>query len=75
MVCRQGEPAARLYVVGIGSLCVTYRFAAHTPAIEEAMVLGTLAGELFVWPCTLRDGCRGATCGPVALERGRLTPA
>ena len=41
------EPAARLYVVGTGSLCATYRFAAHTPVIEEPMVLGTLAGELF----------------------------
>ncbi|KAI9447202.1 sulfate transporter family-domain-containing protein [Lactarius psammicola] len=43
---KQGEPADGLYVVGAGVLRATYRFAAHTPAIEESMVPGTLAGEL-----------------------------
>ena len=46
MVWKQGEPADGLYIVGTGVLRVTYRFAAHISAIEEAMVLGTLAGEL-----------------------------
>ena len=46
VVWRQGEPADGLYVVGTGVLRATYRFAAHTPAIEESMVPGTLAGEL-----------------------------
>ena len=43
---KQGEPADGLYVVGTGVLRATYRFAAHTPTIEESMVPGTLAGEL-----------------------------
>ena len=43
---KQDEPADGLYVVGAGVLRATYRFAAHTPAIEESMVPGTLAGEL-----------------------------
>jgi len=42
----QGDPADGLYVVGSGVLRATYRFAAHTPVIEESMVPGTLAGEL-----------------------------
>lgn len=46
VVWRQGEPADGLYVVGTGVLRATYRFAAHTPEIEESMVPGTLAGEL-----------------------------
>ena len=43
---KQGQPADGLYVVGTGVLRATYRFAAHTPTIEESMVPGTLAGEL-----------------------------
>jgi CRP-like cAMP-binding protein len=46
VVWKQGEPADGLYIVGAGVLRATYRFAAHTPAIEESMVPGTLAGEL-----------------------------
>ena len=46
VVWRQGEPADSLYVVGTGVLRAAYRFTAHTPAIEESMVPGTLAGEL-----------------------------
>ena len=46
VVWRQGEPADGLYIVGTGVLRATYRFAAHTPEIEESMVPGTLAGEL-----------------------------
>ncbi|KAI9457395.1 sulfate transporter family-domain-containing protein [Russula earlei] len=43
---KQGDTADGLYVIGAGVLRATYRFAAHTPAIEESMVPGTLAGEL-----------------------------
>jgi SulP family sulfate permease len=43
---KQGDAADGLYVVGTGVLRATYRFAAHTPVIEESMVPGTLAGEL-----------------------------
>jgi SulP family sulfate permease len=43
---KQGELADGLYVVGTGVLRATYRFATHTPTIEESMVPGTLAGEL-----------------------------
>ncbi|KAN0133449.1 Sulfate transporter family domain containing protein [Lactarius tabidus] len=46
VVWKQGEPADGLYVVGTGVLRATYQFAPHTPAIEESMVPGTLAGEL-----------------------------
>lgn len=43
---KQGDAADGLYVIGAGVLRATYRFAAHTPVIEESMVPGTLAGEL-----------------------------
>jgi len=43
---RQGDAADGLYVIGAGVLRATYRFAAHTPVIQESMVPGTLAGEL-----------------------------
>lgn len=43
---KQGDPADGLYVIEAGVLRATYYFAAHTPAIEESMVPGTLAGEL-----------------------------
>jgi SulP family sulfate permease len=46
VVWKQGDPADGLYVVGTGVLRATYQFAPHTPAIEESMVPGTLAGEL-----------------------------
>jgi len=42
----QGDTADGLYVIGSGVLRATYRFAEHTPEIEESMVPGTLAGEL-----------------------------
>jgi SulP family sulfate permease len=43
---KQGDAADGLYVIEAGVLRATYCFAAHTPAIEESMVPGTLAGEL-----------------------------
>jgi len=43
---KQGDPADGLYVIEAGVLRATYYFATHTPAIEESMVPGTLAGEL-----------------------------
>jgi SulP family sulfate permease len=43
---KQGDSADGLYVIEAGVLRATYCFAAHTPAIEESMVPGTLAGEL-----------------------------
>lgn len=43
---KQGDPADGLYVIEAGVLRATYCFATHTPAIEESMVPGTLAGEL-----------------------------
>jgi hypothetical protein len=43
---KQGDAADGLYVIGAGVLRATYRFAAHTPVIQESMVPGTLAGEL-----------------------------
>ncbi|KAH9989296.1 sulfate transporter family-domain-containing protein [Russula vinacea] len=42
---KQGDAADGVYVIGAGVLRATYSFA-HTPAIEESMVPGTLAGEL-----------------------------
>jgi sulfate permease, SulP family len=43
---KQGDAADGLYVIEAGVLRATYYFATHTPAIEESMVPGTLAGEL-----------------------------
>jgi sulfate permease, SulP family len=43
---KQGDFADGLYVIEAGVLRATYCFATHTPAIEESMVPGTLAGEL-----------------------------
>jgi SulP family sulfate permease len=43
---KHGDPADGLYVIEAGVLRATYYFATHTPAIEESMVPGTLAGEL-----------------------------
>jgi SulP family sulfate permease len=43
---KQGDAADGLYVIEAGVLRATYYFAAHTHAIEESMVPGTLAGEL-----------------------------
>ncbi|KAI0268534.1 sulfate transporter family-domain-containing protein [Russula aff. rugulosa BPL654] len=43
---KQCDPADGLYVIEAGVLRATYCFATHTPAIEESMVPGTLAGEL-----------------------------
>lgn len=41
-----GDPPDGLYVIQSGILRASYKFAAHTSAIEESMVSGTLAGEL-----------------------------
>ena len=60
---KQGEPADGLYVVGTGVLRATYRFAAHTPAIEESMVPGTLAGEL--------SGLAGLVCNVTVVAERR----
>jgi SulP family sulfate permease len=46
VVWKQGEPTDGLYIIGTSVLRATCRFAAHTPAVEEFMVPGTLAGEL-----------------------------
>lgn len=35
-----------LYIIQSGVLRASYKFAEHTPIIEESMVSGTLAGEL-----------------------------
>jgi len=35
-----------LYIVESGILRASYKFADHTPSIEESMVSGTLAGEM-----------------------------
>jgi SulP family sulfate permease len=43
---KQGDTADGLYVIEAGVLRATYCFATHTPAIEESMVPGTIAGEL-----------------------------
>ncbi|KAF7986828.1 hypothetical protein HWV62_12524 [Athelia sp. TMB] len=42
----QDEEADALYLIESGVLRASYRFAEHTPRIEESMVPGTLAGEL-----------------------------
>ena len=60
---KQGEPADGLYVVGTGVLRATYRFAAHTPAIDESMVPGTLAGEL--------SGLAGLVCNATVVAERR----
>ncbi|KAF8551076.1 hypothetical protein OG21DRAFT_1418614 [Imleria badia] len=40
------DPPNGLYIIQSGILRASYKFAEHTPAIEESMVSGTLAGEL-----------------------------
>ncbi|KIJ67173.1 hypothetical protein HYDPIDRAFT_165880 [Hydnomerulius pinastri MD-312] len=40
------EPSDGLYIIQSGVLRASYKFAEHTPVIEESMVSGTLAGEL-----------------------------
>lgn len=42
----QGDVPDALYVIESGILRALYRFAEHTPATEESMVPGALAGEL-----------------------------
>ena len=68
VVWKQGEPADGLYIVGAGVLRATYRFAAHTPAIEESMVPGTLAGELSGLAGLVRNATVVAEC-PAVLWR------
>jgi hypothetical protein len=40
------DPPNGLYIIQSGVLRASYKFAEHTPIIEESMVSGTLAGEL-----------------------------
>ncbi|KAH7886685.1 sulfate transporter family-domain-containing protein [Phlebopus sp. FC_14] len=42
---KEDEPDG-LYIIESGILRASYKFADHTPVIEESMVSGTLAGEL-----------------------------
>lgn len=42
----QYDEADGLYLIESGVLRASYKFADHTPVIEESMVPGTLAGEL-----------------------------
>ena len=68
MVWKEREPVDGLYIVGVGVLRATYRFAAHTPAIEESMVPGTLAGELSGLAGLVRNATVVAEC-PAVLWR------
>ncbi|KAF9788413.1 sulfate transporter family-domain-containing protein [Thelephora terrestris] len=43
---KQGDVSDALYIIESGVLRALYRFAEHSPTIEESMVPGTLAGEL-----------------------------
>ena len=43
---KQGDTPDALYIIESGVLRALYRFAEHSPVIEESMVPGTLAGEL-----------------------------
>ena len=43
---KQGDIPDALYIIESGVLRALYRFAEHSPPIEESMVPGTLAGEL-----------------------------
>jgi len=43
---KQGDVSDALYIIESGVLRALYRFAEHSPAIEESMVPGALAGEL-----------------------------
>lgn len=43
---KQGDISDALYIIESGVLKALYRFAEHSPVIEESMVPGTLAGEL-----------------------------
>ncbi|KAG6333879.1 hypothetical protein ID866_5208 [Astraeus odoratus] len=41
-----GDEPDGLYIIQSGILRASYKFAEHTPVVEESMVSGTLAGEL-----------------------------
>ena len=43
---KQGDIPDALYIIESGILRALYRFAEHSPATEESMVPGALAGEL-----------------------------
>lgn len=43
---KQGDVPDALFIIESGVLRALYRFAEHSPPIEESMVPGTLAGEL-----------------------------
>jgi SulP family sulfate permease len=62
IVWNQNDTPDGLYIIESGILRATYKFADHTPSIEESMVPGTLAGEMS----TLSDLPRNAT---VTVER------
>lgn len=55
---KQDDAPDGLYMIESGVLRAVYRFSVHTPAIEESMVAGTIAGELSA----LSDSSRNATC-------------
>lgn len=43
---KQGDVSDAMYIIESGVLRALYRFAEHSPVVEESMVPGTLAGEL-----------------------------
>ncbi|KAI0694038.1 sulfate transporter family-domain-containing protein [Cytidiella melzeri] len=55
---KQGDEPDGLYILQSGVLRAVYHFAEHTPATEESMVAGTVAGELSA----LSGSTRNATC-------------
>lgn len=55
---RQDDEPDGLYIIESGVLRAVYHFAEHTPATEECMVAGTVAGELSA----LSGSPRNATC-------------
>lgn len=55
---KQDDEPDGLYIIQSGVLRAVYHFADHTPATEETMVAGTVAGELSA----LSGSPRNATC-------------
>lgn len=51
----QNQNPDGLYLIESGVLRASYRFAGYTPAVEESMVPGTLAGELSALARLPRD--------------------
>lgn len=52
---KQNQNADGLYLIESGVLRASYKFAEHTPTVEESMVPGTLAGELSALAGLPRD--------------------